>query len=298
MSLSVKPIAQNQMHIVERADTLRLHVSSARREGRRIGVVPTMGALHAGHLSLIDAARAECEFVVLTIFVNPTQFGPGEDFERYPRPLEDDLAQCRQAGVDLVFRPGVEAAYPPGFSTFVEVEALSSVLEGAFRPAHFRGVTTIVLKLLNVVQPDLAYFGRKDYQQQLLIRRMCVDLDVPVEIRTCPTVREPDGLALSSRNAYLTSDERRSALALLQSLSLAEQRLLGGATDVAAVRAEMRSLLDRTPGVSVDYATVCGPETLEELSVPQPEMIALAAARVGKTRLIDNLPIVLPRIER
>ncbi|MCH7688222.1 MAG: pantoate--beta-alanine ligase, partial [Planctomycetes bacterium] len=204
-----------------------------------------------------------------------------------------DLKACRELGVDLVFHPNEKTVYPDGFSTFVEVKGLSDVLEGKCRPDHFRGVTTVVMKLLNLVQPDVAYFGRKDYQQQLLIRKMCRDLNVPVEISVCPTVREPDGLALSSRNRYLSSEQRRSALSLSQCLRLAKDRLLAGETDVSAVRAEMQKLLESTPDVRVDYATVAHPETLEELSQPLSSMIALVAARVGESRLIDNLPIRL-----
>jgi pantoate--beta-alanine ligase len=261
-----------------------------------VGCVPTMGALHTGHVSLIEAARQECPFVVVTIFVNPTQFGPHEDFTRYPRPFETDLAACDDAGVDLVFAPDADSLYPHGFSTFVEVESLSRILEGACRPGHFRGVATVVLKLLNLVQPDAAYFGRKDYQQQLLVRKMCRELDLAVEIRTCPTIREPDGLALSSRNRFLEGADRQKALVLSKALQLAERRLKAGEQDVAIVCAEMRRHMESAQGVAVDYATVADPETLTELATPLPEMIALVAARVGTTRLIDNLPISLEHL--
>ena len=281
------------MIVTEQPEDVRREVQTARQSGRRVGVVPTMGALHAGHLSLIEAARRECGYVVATIFVNPAQFAPHEDFDRYPRPVENDLALCRDAGVDLVFRPSVATIYPPGFSTFVDVEGLSTVWEGAFRPGHFRGVATVVLKLFHLVEAQVAYFGRKDYQQQLLIRKLCRDLNLPVEIRTCPTVREADGLALSSRNRYLDAAGRRSALALSQCLHLARERLLAGETNLEAVRKAMRTHLEAAPGVTVDYATVVHPETLEEISSPLSEMVALVAARVGTTRLIDNLPIEL-----
>lgn len=281
------------MKTANRVDEVRLEAREARRRELRIGVVPTMGALHEGHLSLVRAARAKCDFVVVTVFVNPTQFAPHEDLDRYPRPLEDDLAACENAGVDLVFHPDVDEIYPQGFSTTVDVSDLASVLEGAHRPGHFAGVATVVLKLLNIVQPDVAYFGRKDFQQQLLIRRMCRDLDLPVEIHTCPTVREADGLALSSRNRYLDADRRKSALALSESLELAKERLTGGEQNVESVCEAMRDLLERTPGVRLDYAAVVDPETLEELSTPQPQMIALVAAHVGDVRLIDNMPISL-----
>ena len=278
--------------VVDEAD-LRARVATAKRDGNLVGVVPTMGALHRGHLSLIDDARRECGFVVVTIFVNPTQFGPNEDYKQYPRPLERDLAACRDAGVDLVYHPQTSEIYPPGFGTFVAVEGLSDRLEGAFRPGHFRGVATVVLKLLQLTQPDIAYFGRKDYQQQLLTRQMCRDLNVPVEIRTCPTVRDADGLAVSSRNQYLSAAERRSALSLCGCLKLAEELLQQGTVNLADVRRAMSDHLTSFPDVQVDYATVADPETLQELEQPQPEMVALVAARVGSTRLIDNLFISL-----
>jgi pantoate--beta-alanine ligase len=282
-----------ELIVVECPDDVRREVSRARERGDKVGLVPTMGALHAGHLSLIEAARAQCDFVVVSLFVNPTQFGPNEDYNRYPRSLADDLATCREAGVNLVYHPPTETMYPHDFATFVEVECLSQVLEGKYRPGHFRGVATVVLKLFNCVFPHVAYFGRKDYQQQLLIRKMCLDLNLPVEIRTCPTIREPDGLALSSRNRSLNPDQRKSALALSQCLQIANEQLTGGETNVDAVRAAMCAHLNSTPGVNVDYATVAHPQTLEEISQPIPEMIALVAARVDEIRLIDNISIVL-----
>jgi pantoate--beta-alanine ligase len=280
------------MIVAHEVADVRKAVREARRSNLSVGCVPTMGALHAGHMSLIEAARRDCRLVAVTIFVNPTQFGPNEDFSKYPRPLDHDLRQCEAAGVDLVFAPAAEAMYPPAFGTFVEVEALERILEGAFRPGHFRGVATIVLKLLNLVQPDAAYFGRKDFQQQLLVRKMCRELDLPVEIRTCPTVREPDGLALSSRNRYLDLAERQKALALSQALRLAEHRLRQGESDLSALRLSMRRQME-SAGLTVDYATIADPENLEELSAPRAEMVALVAARVGRTRLIDNFSIVL-----
>jgi pantoate--beta-alanine ligase len=280
------------MIVAQQVADVRQAVRDARRRDRTVGCVPTMGALHAGHESLIRACRDECAFVAVTIFVNPTQFGPREDFARYPRPLEDDLATCRRAGVDLVFVPTVETLYPAGFGTFVEVEPLSRILEGAARPGHFRGVATIVLKLLHIVEPQRAYFGRKDFQQQLLVRKMCRELDLPVEIRTCPTIREPDGLALSSRNRYLDAGERQTALSLYQSLQFAAQRLQHGERDVPAVAGEMRRILE-VAGARADYATIADPESLAELAAPLQNMVALVAAHVGRTRLIDNLPITI-----
>jgi pantoate--beta-alanine ligase len=266
-------------------------VRDVQKRGGRVGFVPTMGALHAGHLSLIAAARRECDYVVASIFVNPTQFGPKEDFTKYPRPLDADLKLCAEAGVDAIFHPATETMYPEGYVTYVHVTGLSEVLEGKFRPGHFRGVTTIVLKLFHIVPADFAYFGQKDYQQQMIIRRMCDELNLPIEIRVCPTVREADGLALSSRNVYLNPDERRSALVLSKSLRLAEERLLAGQTDVAVIRREMSDLLSGTANVRVEYATLIHPETLAEVDSILPKLVAIVAARVGVTRLIDNLII-------
>lgn len=278
---------------VQTIEDLRLAVREARRGGKTIGCVPTMGALHDGHLSLVEAARRETDFVVVTIFVNPTQFGPNEDLEKYPRPLEADLDKCREAGVDLVFNPDVESVYPSADATFVEVPGLSEVLEGAHRPGHFRGVTTIVLKLFNMVLPDIAFFGQKDYQQQLLIRHLVDDLNVPVEIRTCPTIREPDGLALSSRNAYLSPDERQTALALSQALKIADQSLREEGLSPAEARLRMIKYLSSIPDLVLDYATIADAHSLEEVDMATDEMVALLAARVGTTRLIDNQPISL-----
>ena len=271
---------------------LRRRVAAARHAGQLIGCVPTMGALHAGHISLMQQARTECDFVIATLFVNPKQFGPQEDLQKYPRPFEADCDKCRAAGVDLLFRPDVQSMYPADFATFVTVDGLTANWEGAVRPTHFRGVTTIVAKLLNLTQPDKAYFGQKDFQQQAIIRRMCHDLDMPTEIVTCPTVRDPDGLALSSRNVYLNPSERASGLSLHRALCLARDKVRSGETNLAAIRLAMRAEMEQTPGVAVDYATIADPDSLVELSEPQPRMVALVAARVGPTRLIDNLLIL------
>lgn len=279
------------MRVAKSIIEVREAVAEARRRGGRIGCVPTMGALHEGHLSLIRECRRQADFVVVTIFVNPMQFAPHEDLEAYPRPLEDDLARCRELDVDLVFTPEVPALYPEGFQTSVSVEQLSQGLEGAHRPTHFRGVATIVSKLFNIVQPDVACFGQKDYQQQAIIRRMVRDLDMPVEIVVSPIIRDENGLALSSRNAYLSAEERRSALLLSQSLQLAADQIAAGETNLADVRAAMRELLTSDERVKPDYATIADAETLEELDEPRGDMVALVAATVGKTRLIDNLLI-------
>lgn len=270
---------------------LRCRVAASRHAGQLIGCVPTMGALHAGHVSLMQQARAECDFVIATLFVNPTQFGPKEDLQKYPRPFELDCDKCRAAGVDLLFHPDALTMYPAGFATFVEVDELTASWEGAVRPTHFRGVTTVVAKLLNLTQPDKAYFGQKDFQQQAIIRRMCRDLDMPTQIVTCPTVRDPDGLALSSRNAYLNPSERASGLSLHRALCLARAKVRAGETNLAAIRLAMRAEMEQTPGVAADYATIADPDSLVELNEPQSRMVALVAARVGPTRLIDNLLI-------
>ncbi|MCA9079487.1 MAG: pantoate--beta-alanine ligase [Planctomycetaceae bacterium] len=274
---------------------VRRHVRTARAQGARIGCVPTMGALHAGHLSLVERCRSESDYVCVTIFVNPTQFAPHEDLAKYPRPMEDDLRKCRAAGVDLVFIPDVPSLYPDGYQTWVSVEEVTQPLEGAMRPEHFRGVTTVVTKLFNIVQPDVACFGAKDYQQQATIRRMVRDLDLPVEIVVCPTVREPDGLALSSRNVYLSPEERQSALSLSASLQLAADRLATGATDLRGLEQEMIDLMHAQPGVQVQYTVLADPDSLETLTQLQPRMVGLIAAMVGKTRLIDNREFNLPQ---
>ncbi|MBX3439405.1 MAG: pantoate--beta-alanine ligase [Planctomycetaceae bacterium] len=282
------------MQVAKSIVEVRDAVAESRQRGSRVGCVPTMGALHAGHLSLMTECRRQCDYVVVWIFVNPTQFAPHEDLGKYPRPLEDDLAKCSAAGVDLVFTPEVSTLYPEGFETFVTVDQLSRVFEGTQRPTHFRGVSTIVTKIFNIIQPDVACFGQKDYQQQALIRRMVRDLDIPVEIVTCPTIREPDGLALSSRNMYLNKDERQAALSLYQSLQWASERVRAGETDLVRLRGEMLDQLRQQPLVQPDYATIADADTLEVLDVPRGRMVALVAARVGTTRLIDNL--LLPEL--
>jgi pantoate--beta-alanine ligase len=276
---------------IESAARVRSVVREARERGERVGLVPTMGALHEGHVELIRQSRAYTDFVVVSIFVNPTQFGASEDFGRYPRPLEHDLRQCESAGVDLVFAPSVPTVYPHGSSsTFVEVPGLSDVLEGASRPGHFRGVTTVVLKLFELVRPDLAIFGQKDYQQQLVIRHMVEDLHVPVELVVAPTVREADGLALSSRNRYLNPLERQAAPALYRALSRAVQATTAGERRAERVRQILCETLELEPLLRLDYAEVADAETLEPLGSLSKEhqAVALLAVRIGTTRLIDN----------
>lgn len=276
------------LQVAESVDNVRAAVRAARQAGKTIGFVPTMGALHVGHVSLMERARAECDYVVVSIFVNPTQFGPHEDFNRYPRPRDKDLAMCRDAGANLVFYPTVETMYPAGHRTFVEVGGLSEILEGAIRPGHFRGVATVVTKLFNIVQADRAYFGQKDYQQQTLIRVMTRELDLPTEVVTCPTIRDPDGLALSSRNAYLSPAERQAGLALSRALRQAATMVAEGERNVPKLEAAMRHELESAAGLKLEYAVVVHHESLMPLSSAEPVMVALVAARAGATRLIDN----------
>ena len=259
--------------------------------GTRVGFVPTMGYLHAGHLSLVAAARAACDLVAVSIFVNPTQFGPQEDLSRYPRDEARDLALLEAAGTDWVFLPAAPEIYPPGFQTAVEVREVTQVLEGAVRPGHFAGVATVVAKLFNLVGPQIAYFGQKDAQQVVVVRRMVRDLNFPVEIVVGPTVREPDGLALSSRNVYLDARERQAALVLSRALAAATARWGAGERDGAALRAAMQAVLAAEPLAHPDYVSLADPDTLAELETIPPDRPALAslAVRIGRgTRLIDN----------
>jgi pantoate--beta-alanine ligase len=279
------------VEMVESAADLRRRVSDARAAGKKIGLVPTMGALHDGHVRLIGQCRAESDFVVVSIFVNPTQFGAGEDLSRYPRPLEDDLRQSESAGADLVFVPTVQTVYPHGMnSTYVEVAGLADILEGASRPGHFRGVATVVLKLFEMVLPDLAVFGQKDYQQQLLVKRMVADLHVPVQLSICPTVREPDGLALSSRNRYLNPQERQAAVVLNRALERARAAAQAGERRGDRIRQILDETLKSEPMAQIDYAEVADADTLERLGDlgNTHRAVALLAVRFGTTRLLDN----------
>jgi pantoate--beta-alanine ligase len=268
---------------------VRQAVGRARDRNLKMGLVPTMGALHAGHVSLIRAARAETGFVVVSIFVNPTQFGPGEDFNRYPRPLEADLDVCRREGVDLVFAPAAETMYPADFHTYVEVHHLQDVLCGPSRPGHFRGVATVVCKLFNIVQPDLAYFGQKDFQQARIIQQLVRDLNLPLEVRICPTIREPDGLALSSRNRYLNGEQRRHATVLYRSLQEVKAAVEKGERDPVALQRRLAERITATPGAILDYAEVRSAETLRTQPRLQGEVLVAVAVKFGGTRLIDNV---------
>jgi pantoate--beta-alanine ligase len=268
---------------------VRAAVLEARQRGERVGLVPTMGALHAGHVSLIRTAREENAFVVVSIFVNPTQFGPGEDFERYPRPLGDDLEICRQEGVDLVFAPTPEEMYPEGFATTVHVAGLTAKMCGAARRGHFDGVATVVAKLFGIVAPDAAYFGEKDAQQLAVIRRMAADLDLAPEIRACPLVRDADGLATSSRNRYLAPEERARALVLSRALAEARQALADGERDASRLARSVRRRIEEADGVALEYVAVADPDTLEDIQRVGRQVLVAVAATVGATRLIDNI---------
>jgi pantoate--beta-alanine ligase len=273
------------MKIVTTLPELRL---ARRTLPEPVGFVPTMGYLHAGHISLVQAARAECASVAASIFVNPTQFGPNEDLARYPRDLPRDLALLEAAGVDLVWTPTPEVMYPSGFQTWVEVEGLTRPLEGEVRPGHFRGVTTVVAKLFNAVGPDKAYFGQKDAQQAAVVRRMTKDLDFPIEIVVCPTLREADGLAMSSRNTYLNPDERQAATVLFRALSAAKSAYDPGERDAEKLRALVRETVAAEPLARLQYVSCADYDTLEELETVRGKALLSMVVFIGKKRLMDN----------
>ena len=263
-----------------------------RRENRRVGLVPTMGALHEGHLSLVTRAKQDCDVAVATIFVNPTQFGPNEDFSKYPRTLESDLEKLASVGCDYVFVPAADEIYRPGHSTYVDPPHVASQWEGAIRPGHFRGVTTIVMKLFMMVPAHIAFFGRKDYQQVAVIRGMVEDLNLPIRIETCDTIRESDGLAMSSRNRYLTADERQRALSLSRALNTAREMISHGEREASTIETAMNAVLLAAPVDKIDYAKIVHADTLEPLSQIDSPAVAIIAARLGSTRLIDNCPLL------
>lgn len=285
------------MHTVATVRELRAAIHQARQAGKTIGFVPTMGALHEGHASLVRQAAGECSFVVVSIFVNPTQFRPSEDFSRYPRTLQHDQELCQKAGANLIFAPSVEEMYgsasfsagEAATSAFIEVPGLSDVLEGKSRPGHFRGVATVVAKLFNQVQPDKAYFGQKDVQQLAVIRQMVRDFHMPIEIIGCPTLREPDGLAMSSRNRYLSPEQRQLSTVIYHALNEARERVLEGERDAEFLRVIMSGILDDTKGCERDYALVVHPVTFHRIERIDCEALAVIAARFGQTRLIDNM---------
>lgn len=277
------------MRVIRRVGQMASMAQRIRLAGRRIGFVPTMGALHEGHLSLIRAARRESDAVVVSVFVNPLQFGPREDFARYPRDLPRDARLAASEGTDVVFAPEASEMYPKGFCTSVEVEGLSRRLEGAMRPGHFRGVATAVATLFHTVQPTRAYFGQKDYQQAVIIRRMVKDLRLPVRIRVLPTIREPDGLAMSSRNAYLSRVERRQAAVLFRALGSGEDAIHDGERDPKRLRRRISGLMRLQPHVRVQEIAIVDADTLEPVKALTGRVAILVAARVGRMRLIDNL---------
>jgi pantoate--beta-alanine ligase len=279
------------MQIVTTIAEIRRAVIEAQRAGETVGFVPTMGALHEGHLSLVDASQAQCDRTVVSIFVNPTQFGPTEDQDRYPRTLEKDCAMLAERGCWLVFAPTVAEVYPPGHETFVEVGSVAEPLEGEIRPGHFRGVATVVLKLFQMIPADRAFFGRKDYQQALVVEKMIADFNLPIELVVCPTVREADGLAMSSRNAYLNPAERQQAGTLWKSLQLAETLYKQGESSAAKISNAMRACLNEAGITHIDYIVFVKPGTVQAVeTLTGPTVIALAA-RVGPARLIDNYTI-------
>jgi pantoate--beta-alanine ligase len=277
------------MELAKTIESVRKLVKAARCEGRKIGFVPTMGALHAGHVSLIEAAANECDFVVVSIFVNPTQFGPGEDFEKYPRPIEADLEICREGGVDVVFAPTPSEMYPMDNITWVTLERLTETLCGRSRPGHFRGVTTVCTKLFNIVMPDAAYFGQKDAQQAIVIKRMVQDLNMPLQIVVCPTVREPNGLAISSRNQYLSAEQKRDAGRIYQSLGKCREIIDAGVRDPQQIVAEMRNILQQIPSIRIEYVSLVDAGTLEPIERIAGKVLAAVAVRLDRARLIDNI---------
>ncbi|MGB2866379.1 MAG: pantoate--beta-alanine ligase [Sedimentisphaerales bacterium] len=277
------------MRVAKTIISIRSLIKAAHKDGKRIGLVPTMGALHIGHISLIEAAVEDCDFAVVSIFVNPTQFGPGEDFEKYPRPLEADLKICREAGVNVVFAPEPQHIYPTENVTWVTVEKLTEPLCGRSRPGHFRGVTTVCAKLFNIVAPDAAYFGQKDAQQAIVIRRMVADLNMPLEIVVCPTVREPNGLAVSSRNQYLTARQKKDAANIYKSLQTCRRMIDAGTIQTRQIIAEMQKILQQIPSGQIEYISIVDAETLDSIDKIEGKVLAAVAVKVGPARLIDNI---------
>jgi len=282
------------MKIIRTAPSMAAWSERLRREGVTIGFVPTMGALHDGHRSLIRAARLRCDALVVSIFVNPAQFSPTEDLSAYPRPIARDRVLCREEGVDVCFEPTTLTMYPDGFQTVVTVPALARRWEGAVRPHHFAGVATVVTKLFGIVQPHLALFGQKDFQQAALVRQLVCDLNLGVAILVRPTVRERDGLAMSSRNVYLCADERRIAPLLSQALRAGKQMILGGMNDAATIERTMRQTIEQAPTMHVEYLAVCDQDSLEPLAVVAARAVLLGAVRIGSIRLLDNLLVKMP----
>lgn len=277
------------MDIIESVQEMSRLTRELRRAGQTIGFVPTMGFLHEGHLSLVREAKKENDRVVVSIFVNPTQFGPGEDYEQYPRDLEGDAEKLRVIGIDYIFNPEVADMYPEGYNSFVEVSGITEVLCGKSRPGHFRGVTTVVTKLFNIIQPDRAYFGQKDFQQLMVIKKMVRELNMPVEIKGLPIIREADGLARSSRNKYLDDKERAEATVLYRSLVMARELYQKGIKDTYRIKKEVIDLISSEPLARIDYVEIVDPDTLQEIKRVKEQALVALAVYIGKTRLIDNL---------
>ena len=277
------------MQIIHSISEVKEIISSEIKTSKTIGLIPTMGALHDGHLSLIQEAKSKCDYVIVSIFINPTQFGPSEDFNKYPRTLESDFEKCSKLGVDIIFAPSAAEMYPQGFNSWVDVEGISDTLEGEIRPGHFRGVATVCNKLFNIIQPDIAFFGQKDYQQLLVIKKMVAELNMPLVIEQVPTHREVDGLAMSSRNAYLNSEERKAALVLSKSLLRAKELKENRITSSEIIFTEIKKLIDEEPLAVLDYIAVVDKNTLESIADVSEGAVILVAARLGNTRLIDNI---------
>jgi pantoate--beta-alanine ligase len=279
------------MEIVETIDKTRKIVAKAKSAGKKIGFVPTMGALHEGHFSLIRAAKQQCNFVVVSIFVNPTQFGPGEDIDKYPRPFDADIKACKNLGVDVVFAPSVEQMYPEKNLTWVNVEKLSELLCGKGRPGHFRGVATVCAKLFNIVRPDIAFFGQKDAQQAIIVQRMITDLNMPLKIVVCPTIREIDGLAMSSRNEYLSAAQRKDAALLYAALQKAEVFIAAGQRKSSELISEMEKILKISRQIKIEYISIVDAQTLDELDQVKGKVLIALAVKIGSARLIDNIVV-------
>lgn len=280
------------IEIITAPEAFKHHADTVRGKGMTIGFVPTMGFLHQGHLTLLREGKKRCDELVLSIFVNPTQFGPNEDFETYPRNLEQDIAFAAKEGVNTVFNPQAKDLYPENFQTYVNLEKLPGHLCGLSRPGFFRGVATVVSKLFNIIKPHVALFGQKDYQQLAVIRQMVRDLNFDIEIVGVPTVREHDGLAMSSRNTYLSADQRPAALSLYQSLQTADKALKIGVVDAAKIITAATDLIASYPDTQIDYITICDPDTLEDVNVIKGPVVMALAVKVGKTRLIDNMTLI------
>ncbi|MRR34931.1 pantoate--beta-alanine ligase [bacterium] len=280
------------MEIITDIVTMKDYVRAVKAKGETLCLVPTMGYLHEGHLDLMRMGRPMADHLVISIFVNPTQFGAGEDLDKYPRDLPRDSQMAESVGVECIFHPGAAAMYPEGYATYVNVEGITETLCGASRPGHFRGVTTVVAKLFNIIEPDISIFGEKDYQQLAVIKRMVLDLNMNVKVLSHPTVREEDGIAMSSRNKYLSPDERRNAQILSRSLKHAQERLSQGERQASIIRSEVQGMISGTPGCMVDYIEIVDPDSLKPVGLITDRAVMAMAVRVGKTRLIDNLTLI------